>query len=54
VIMAAVGAATQACHVAALVVLAAEEEDHSMALKFRLFEAGHWPLGVTGNSFHLF
>ncbi len=54
VIMAAVGAATQACHVAALVVLAAEEEDHSMALKFRLFEAGRWPLGVTGNSFHLF
>ena len=54
VIMAAVGAATQACHVAALVVLAAEEEDHSMALKFRLFEAGHWPLGVTGNTFHLF
>ena len=54
VIMAAVGATTQACHVAALVVLAAEEEDHSMALKFRLFEAGRWPLGVTGNTFHLF
>lgn len=54
VIMAATGATTQACHVAALVVLAAEEEDHPMALKFQLFEAGHWPLGVTGNTFHLF
>ena len=54
VIMAATGAATQACHLAVLVVLAAEEEDHPMALKFRLFEAGHWPLGVTGNTFHLF
>ena len=54
VIIAAIGAATQACHVATLVVLAAEEEDHPMVLKFRLFEAGRWPLGITGNSFHLF
>jgi len=54
VVMAATGAVTQTCHLAALVVLAAEEEDHPMALKFRLFEAGRWPLGVTGNTFHLF
>ena len=54
VVMAAMGAATQACHVATLVVLAAAEEDHPMALKYRLFEAGRWPLGVIGNTFHLF
>lgn len=55
-VRAAAGAATQACYQAALV-LAAEEEDqdgHPFALKYRLFEAGRWPLGVAGSSFNLF
>ena len=53
VVAAAMDAAAQACHGAALVLLAAAE-DHPMALKYQLFEAGRWPLGVIGNTFHLF
>ncbi len=53
-IRAAAGAATQAAYQAALVLAAGEEEDHAFALKFRLFEAGHWPIGVSGMSFNLF
>jgi hypothetical protein len=37
--------------------LAAENEDdqhHAFALKYRLFESGRWPIGVIGNSFHIF
>ena len=37
--------------------LAAEDEDdehHAFALKYRLFESGRWPIGVVGNSFHIF
>jgi len=52
--LAAAGAAVQACHQAALVLVAGAEEDHPFALKFRLFEAGRWPLGVAGSSFNLF
>jgi hypothetical protein len=52
--LAAAGAAIQACHQAALVLAAGAEEDHPFALKFRLFEAGRWPLGVVGTSFNLF
>jgi hypothetical protein len=53
---AAIGAVAQASYHSALV-LAAEAEDperHPFSLKFRLFEAGRWPLGVVGRSFHLF
>ncbi len=53
-VLAASGAAIQACHQAALVLAAGAEEDHAFALKFRLFEAGRWPLGVVGTSFNLF
>ena len=48
------GAALQACYNAALVIMAAEEEDHPCALKFALFEAGHWPIGIAGQSFNVF
>lgn len=51
---AAIGAATLACHQAALVLLADAEEDHPFALKFRLVEAGRWPLGIIGGTFNLF
>lgn len=53
-IRAAAGAATQACYQAALVLAAGAEPDHAFALKFRLFESGRWPLGIVGNTFHLF
>lgn len=53
---AAIGAATQASYHSALVLAAETEEPetHPFSLKFRLFEAGRWPLGVVGRSFHLF
>lgn len=53
-VLAAQGAATQACHQAALVLAAEVEDEHPFALKFRLFEVGRWPIGLAGNSFHLF
>lgn len=53
---AAVGAGVQICHLAALVLLSGVEdsEDHPFFHKFRLFEAGRWPIGVTGSSFNIF
>jgi hypothetical protein len=55
----AVGAAVQAAHQAALALIAAQDpafeaEAHPFAAKFRLFEFGRWPVGVTGSSFNLF
>lgn len=37
-----------------LIAIGSDEEDHPFALKFRLFEHGHWPIGVSGNTFHIF
>ena len=37
--------------------LAAEDENdehHIFALKYKLFELGRWPIGVLGNTFHIF
>jgi hypothetical protein len=51
---AAAGAAIQVAYQAALVLAAGAEEDHAFALKFRLFEAGRWPLGIVGATFNLF
>ena len=51
---AAAGTAIQACYQAALVLAAGAEEDHAFAIKFRLFEAGRWPLGILGTTFSLF
>lgn len=55
----AVGAAVQAAHQTALLLIAAndpsfEADDHPFAAKFQLFEFGRWPVGVVGNSFNLF
>lgn len=56
-IKAAAQAAAQAAYQAALV-LAAQPDDtdgeHAFAAKFRLFEMGRWPLGLTGNTLNLF
>ncbi len=51
---AAVGAAVQACHLAALVLAAGGTADHPFSLKFQLFESGRWPIGIAGNSFNIF
>ena len=53
-IRAAAGAATQAAYQAALVIAAAEDEEHPFALKFQLFRAGRWPLGIIGGTFSIF
>ena len=58
-IRAAAGAAIQASYQAALVYLARpalddERDEHPFAIKFRLYEAGRWPLGVVGSSFNIF
>lgn len=53
-IRAAAGSATQACYQAALVLAAGEEEEHAFAVKYRLFEAGRWPLGIVGATFNIF
>ena len=55
-IRAVAGAGAQAIYQAGLL-LAAENEDyehHIFALKYKLFESGRWPIGVVGNSFHIF
>jgi hypothetical protein len=51
---AATGAATQASYLAALAVAAATDPDHPFLAKFRLFEAGRWPLGIVAGRFRLF
>jgi len=53
-ILAATGAATQACYQAALVLASDAGDDHPFALKYKMFEAGHWPLGIVGHTFNLF
>ncbi|MGE5147476.1 MAG: hypothetical protein ACM3N5_12055 [Candidatus Eiseniibacteriota bacterium] len=50
----AAGAATQACHHAALAIAAAAPDDHPFTLKFRLYAGGRWPLGAVGDTFYLF
>lgn len=50
----AAGAAAQAAYQAALALAAAAGEAHPFAIKFRLFAAGRWPLGIVGDTFHVF
>ncbi len=51
---AAAGAATKACYQTALLLAGGGDEDHAVAFKYRLFESGHWPLGVIGSTFNIF
>lgn len=51
---AAEGAAFQACHTAALVMMAGEESNHPFAIRFRIFEEGRWPIGIIGSSFLIY
>jgi hypothetical protein len=60
------GAAAQAAHLAALALLAADDEaaakaageptllDHPFMAKFRLFARGRWPLGLAGRTLNIF
>jgi hypothetical protein len=50
----AAGAATQAAYQAGLAITADAGDMHPFALKFRLFAAGRWPLGLIGNTLHVF
>jgi hypothetical protein len=50
----AAGAATQAAYQAALALAAEAGDTHAFAIKFRLFAAGRWPLGLVARTFHLF
>lgn len=50
----AAGAATQASYQAGLALAADAGDMHPFAIKFRLFAAGRWPLGLVGTTFHLF
>jgi len=47
----AAGAAAHACHQAGLAREAAQPADHVFAVKFRLYAAGRWPLGIVGGQF---
>lgn len=53
-IRAAAGAATMACYQAAAGVAAGLANDNPFIAKYRLFEAGHWPLCVRGAVFYVF
>jgi hypothetical protein len=52
----AAGAATQASYQAALAELALGKDaaEHAFIIKFRLYQAGRWPLGIVGDRFYLF
>lgn len=50
----AAGSATQAAYQAALARTAGRPDSHPFAIKYRLFAAGRWPLGLVGDTFHLF
>ena len=50
----AVAATLLAAHQEALTRLAGEGEDHFFAIKYRLFLAGRWPLGLQGGRFAVF
>jgi hypothetical protein len=55
----AAGAATMSAYQAAVekaadIDAANDNSGHTFAAKFRLFEAGHWPLCVRGGTFYIF
>jgi hypothetical protein len=50
----AAGAATQAAYQAALALAARRDATHTFAIKFRLFAAGRWPLGIVSGALYVF
>jgi hypothetical protein len=51
---AAAGAATQACYLGALALLAGAGPDHAFSAKLGLFQSGRWPLGIRGGRAYIF
>jgi hypothetical protein len=54
VLRAATGQAVQTCYQAALVIAAGGEVTHPFAYKYKIYEKGHWPLGIAGNTLNIF
>jgi hypothetical protein len=50
----AAGAATQAAYQAAIALAARAGAGHPFAIKFRLFAAGRWPLGIVDRALYVF
>lgn len=50
----AAGAAAQACHQQGLALLAGDSAGRAFAVKFTLFAAGRWPLGIVGGTCFVF
>ncbi len=50
----AAGAATQACYLMALATAASVGGSHLFPIKYSLFTAGRWPLGIVDGKLHLF
>ena len=50
---AAAGAFAEAAYDNTLWLLAQEREQHSVHLKFALFQQGRWPIGIKGQSFYI-
>jgi hypothetical protein len=50
----AAGAATQAAYQAGLALIAEAGRDHPFALKFAIFAAGRWPLGILAGCHYIF
>jgi len=50
----AAGAASQACHQKALAEAAGRAAEHAFAIKYRLYRAGRWLLGVVGERCFVF
>ena len=51
---AAAGAASQACYLGALALLAGAGRDHAFSAKLGLFLRGRWPLGILGGRAYIF
>ena len=49
----AAGAASIAVHQAALALAANCSGEHPFAAKFRLYQAGHWPLGLYDGDYYI-
>ena len=54
IIRAAARAATQACYLMALATAADTGGSHLFTIKYSLFAAGRWPLGIVDGKLHLF
>ncbi|WND03457.1 hypothetical protein QGN29_03610 [Temperatibacter marinus] len=53
-VVAVTGLAAQAIHQAALVMLTAEDEEHPLSKRIKLFELGRIPIGIQGTSFAIY